>query len=132
MEGGTAKVIENSEGLRTTPSIVAINKDGERIVGSPAKRQAVTNPENTFYACKRLIGRKFNDKDVQKDMKHSSYKVIGHSNGDAWVQSSTGEKFSPSQIASMVLNKMKETANSYLGTNVTEAVITVPAYFNDS
>ena len=85
MEGGSAKVIENAEGVRTTPSIVALTKDGERIVGAPAKRQAVTNPENTFYACKRLIGRKFNDKDVQKDLKHLSYKVVSHSNGDAWV-----------------------------------------------
>lgn len=132
MEGGTAKVIENQEGMRTTPSIVAFTKDNERIVGLPAKRQAVTNPENTFYATKRLIGRKFNDANVKKDMNHLSYKVVGHSNGDAWVQTTKGEKYSPSQIASFVLNKMKETASSYLGVNVTEAVVTVPAYFNDS
>lgn len=96
MEGGTPKVIENSEGLRTTPSVVAITKEGERLVGQAAKRQAVTNPENTFYATKRLIGRKFNDKDVQKDIKHLSYKVVSHTNGDAWVQTTKGEKFSPS------------------------------------
>jgi molecular chaperone DnaK len=132
MEGGQAKVIENAEGMRTTPSIVAFTKEGERLVGAPAKRQAVTNPENTFYACKRLIGRKFNDADVKKDMKHLSYKVIGHSNGDAWVQTTKGDKFSPSQIASFVLTKMKETSEGYLGTTVSEAVITVPAYFNDS
>jgi molecular chaperone DnaK len=132
MEGGSAKVIENAEGKRTTPSVVAFTKEGERLVGEPAKRQAVTNPENTFYACKRLIGRKFNDKDVQKDLKHASYKVIGHSNGDAWVQTSKNEKFSPSQIASHILTKMKETATNYLGTTVSEAVVTVPAYFNDS
>ena len=132
MEGGQAKVIENAEGMRTTPSIVSFTKDGERLVGAPAKRQAVTNPENTFYACKRLIGRKFNDSDVKKDMKHLSYKIIGHSNGDAWVQTTKNEKYSPSQISSFVLGKMKETAESYLGSNISEAVITVPAYFNDS
>jgi len=114
MEAGQAKVIENAEGKRTTPSIVAFTKDGERLVGEPAKRQAVTNPENTFYATKRLIGRKFNDKDVQKDSKHSSFKVIGHTNGDAWVQTINGDKYSPSQIASHILTKMKDTANNYL------------------
>lgn len=132
MEGGQAKVIENQEGMRTTPSIVAFSKDNEKLVGLPAKRQAVTNPENTFYATKRLIGRKFADANVKKDMNHLSFKVVGHSNGDAWVQTTKGEKYSPSQIASFVLNKMKETASSYLGANVTEAVVTVPAYFNDS
>lgn len=132
MEGGQAKVIENQEGMRTTPSIVAFSKDGERLVGQPAKRQAVTNPENTFYATKRLIGRKFNDPNVKKDIAHLSYKVIGHNNGDAWVQTSKGDKFSPSQIASFILNKMKETATNYLGTEISEAVVTVPAYFNDS
>lgn len=132
MEGGNPKVIENSEGMRTTPSVVAITKDGERVVGQAAKRQAVTNSENTFYATKRLIGRKFNDKDVQKDIKHLSYKVVSHSNGDAWVQTTKGEKFSPSQIASFVLTKMKDTASAYLGVEVSEAVVTVPAYFNDS
>ncbi len=132
MEGGKAKVIENAEGDRTTPSIVSFTKEGEKLVGKPAKRQAVTNPENTFYACKRLIGRKFIDSDVKKDMKHLSYKVMGHSNGDAWVQTTNGKKYSPSQIASFVLGKMKDTASNYLGNQVTEAVITVPAYFNDS
>jgi len=132
MEGGTPKVIENSEGMRTTPSVVAFTKDGERIVGAPAKRQAITNPENTFYATKRLIGRKFNDPNVQKDIKHLSYKVISHSNGDAWLQTTKGDKYSPSQIGAFVLTKMKETAESYLGKTVTEAVVTVPAYFNDS
>lgn len=96
MEGGNPKVIENSEGMRTTPSVVAITKEGERLVGQAAKRQAVTNSENTFYATKRLIGRKFNDKDTQKDAKHLSYKVVSHTNGDAWVQTTKGEKFSPS------------------------------------
>ncbi len=132
MEGGTAKVLENAEGMRTTPSVVAFTKDGERLVGAPAKRQAVTNPENTFYAAKRLIGRKFEDPNVQKDAKHLSYKVVKHSNGDAWIQTTKGDKFSPSQIGAIVLGKMKETAESYLGKPVTEAVITVPAYFNDS
>lgn len=132
MEGGQAKVIENSEGMRTTPSIVAFTKDGEKIVGLPAKRQGVTNPENTFYATKRLIGRKWSDANVKKDMAHLSYKVVSHKNGDAWVETSQGKQFSPSEIASFILNKMKETASAYLGTNVTEAVVTVPAYFNDS
>lgn len=132
MEGAQAKVIENAEGNRTTPSVVAFTNEGEKLVGAPAKRQAVTNPENTFYATKRLIGRKFNDKDVQKDIKHLSYKVVGHSNGDAWVSTVKGDKYSPSQIGGFVLGKMKETAESYLGTTVSEAVVTVPAYFNDS
>lgn len=131
MEAGKPKVIENSEGARTTPSVVAITKEGERVVGTAAKRQAVTNSESTFYATKRLIGRKFNDPAITKDAKHLSYKIVSHSNGDAWVAASNGEKFSPSQIGALVLTKMKETAESYLSKKVTEAVITVPAYFND-
>ena len=132
MEGGNGKVIENSEGSRTTPSIVAFTNNGERLVGIPAKRQAVTNPENTFYATKRLIGKKFVDADVKKDAKHLGFKITNHKNGDAWVEKTNGEKMSPSQIGAYVLTKMKETADSYLGVNVTEAVVTVPAYFNDS
>ena len=132
MEGGSGKVIENSEGSRTTPSIVAFTNTGERLVGIPAKRQAVTNPENTFYATKRLIGKKFTDADVKKDAKHLGFKITNHKNGDAWVEKTNGEKMSPSQIGAYVLTKMKETADSYLGVNVTEAVVTVPAYFNDS
>lgn len=132
MEAGQAKVIENSEGARTTPSIVAFTPTGEKLVGIPAKNQAVTNPENTFYATKRLIGKKFTDADVQKDAKHLSYKVVKHSNGDAWVAKTNGEKLSPSQIGAYTLGKMKETAEGYLGMPVTEAVVTVPAYFNDS
>lgn len=117
--------------MRTTPSIVAFQKDGTRLVGALAKRQAVTNPENTIYASKRLIGRKFDEKEVQKDIKNLSYKVVSHTNGDAWIQTTDGKKYSPSQIGAFVLTKMKETAESYLGTPVTEAVITVPAYFNE-
>lgn len=132
VEGGTPKVIENAEGLRTTPSVVAFTKEGEKLVGAPAKRQAITNSENTFYATKRLIGRKYNDPAVQKDAKHVSYKIIAHSNGDAWVQTTKGEKYSPSQIGAFVLTKMKESAEAYLNRPVTEAVITVPAYFNDA
>ena len=132
MEAGKPKVIENSEGARTTPSVVAVTANGERLIGAVAKRQAVANAENTFYATKRLIGRKYNDPNVAKDAKHLSYKIISHSNGDAWVQTSKGEKFSPSQIGSLVLTKMKETAEAYLNKKVTEAVVTVPAYFNDS
>lgn len=132
MEGSTPRVIENAEGMRTTPSVVAFTKEGERLVGAPAKRQGVTNPENTFYATKRLIGRKFTDPAVQKDAKHLSYKVIAHSNGDAWVQTTKGDKYSPSQIGAFILTKMKETAEGYLGKTVSEAVVTVPAYFNDS
>ena len=131
MEGGQPKVIENAEGQRTTPSIVAFQKDGSRLVGALAKRQAVTNPENTIYASKRLIGRKFDEKDVQKDVKNLSYKVVSHNNGDAWIQTTDGKKYSPSQIGAFVLTKMKETAEAYLGTGVSEAVITVPAYFNE-
>nr|CAD7457550.1 unnamed protein product [Timema tahoe] len=132
MEGKQAKVIENAEGSRTTPSVVAFTRDGERLVGMPAKRQAVTNSANTFYATKRLIGRKFSDAEVKKDMKTLSYKVVQASNGDAWVQGSDGKMYSPSQIGAFILMKMKETAESYLNTPVKNAVITVPAYFNDS
>jgi len=132
MEGGHPKVIENAEGTRTTPSIVAFQQDGTKLVGAFAKRQSVTNPEGTFYATKRLIGRKFEDNAVQKDIKHLSYKVVRHSNGDAWVADKADKKYSPSQIGAMVLTKMKETAEAYVGSTISEAVVTVPAYFNDS
>lgn len=132
MEGKQAKVIENAEGSRTTPSVVAFTKDGERLVGMPAKRQAVTNSANTFYATKRLIGRKFGDEEVKKDMKTLSYKIVRASNGDAWVEATDKKIYSPSQIGAFVLVKMKETAESYLNTPVKNAVVTVPAYFNDS
>ncbi len=132
MEGGKAKVIENAEGDRTTPSIVAYTKDGEILVGAAAKRQAVTNPKNTFYAVKRLIGRKFTDAEVQKDIGLVSYEIVAHDNGDAWVQAGDGKKLSSQQISAEILSKMKKTAEAYLGETVTEAVITVPAYFNDS
>ncbi|WP_066096424.1 molecular chaperone DnaK [Xanthomonas massiliensis] len=132
MEGGKARVIENSEGDRTTPSIVAYTKDGEVLVGASAKRQAVTNPKNTFYAVKRLIGRKFTDAEVQKDLDHVSYKIVAHDNGDAWVETGDGKKLAPQEISAQVLEKMKKTAEDFLGEKVTEAVITVPAYFNDS
>src|SRR5215468_8405973 len=131
MEGKNPKVIENAEGMRTTPSMVAFTDDQERLVGLPAKRQAVTNPENTFFAIKRLIGRRFNDPMVEKDKGLVPYKIIGGDNGDAWV-SSRGKKHSPSEISAFILQKMKETAESYLGETVTQAVITVPAYFNDA
>jgi molecular chaperone DnaK len=131
MEGATPKVIENSEGARTTPSIVAFTDDGERLVGQPAKRQAVTNPDRTFFAIKRLIGRTFDDPMTKKDMGLVPYKITRGDNGDAWVEAD-GKKYSPSQISAFTLQKMKETAESYLGTNVTQAVITVPAYFNDA
>ncbi|HEX2430004.1 MAG TPA: molecular chaperone DnaK, partial [Aestuariivirgaceae bacterium] len=131
MEGKTPKVIENAEGARTTPSIVAFNDDGETLVGQPAKRQAVTNPENTFFAIKRLIGRRYDDPMVEKDKKLVPYKIIRADNGDAWVEA-RGKKYAPSQISAYVLIKMKETAERYLGEPVTQAVITVPAYFNDS
>jgi molecular chaperone DnaK len=131
MEGKTPKVIENAEGARTTPSIVAFNEDGETLVGQPAKRQAVTNPENTFFAIKRLIGRRYDDPMVEKDKKLVPYKIIRADNGDAWVEA-RGKKYAPSQISAYVLIKMKETAERYLGEPVTQAVITVPAYFNDS
>ncbi|MDQ0008693.1 molecular chaperone DnaK [Luteibacter jiangsuensis] len=132
MEGSTARVIENSEGDRTTPSIVAFTKDNEVLVGAPAKRQSVTNPKNTFYAVKRLIGRKFTDAEVQKDIKLVPYGIVAHENGDAWVQTADGKKMAPQEISSKVLMKMKKTAEDFLGESVTEAVITVPAYFNDS
>ena len=131
MEGKSPKVIENAEGARTTPSIVAFNADGEQLVGQPAKRQAVTNPENTFFAIKRLIGRRYDDPMVEKDKKLVPYKIIKADNGDAWVEA-RGQKYAPSQISAYVLMKMKETAERYLGEPVTQAVITVPAYFNDS
>src|SRR4051812_25412083 len=131
MEGGQPKVIENSEGARTTPSIVAYQEDGEILVGAPAKRQAVTNPKNTLFAVKRLIGRKFEEKEVQKDIGMMPYQIIKADNGDAWVQV-RDKKLAPPQISAEVLRKMKKTAEDYLGEEVTEAVITVPAYFNDS
>jgi molecular chaperone DnaK len=131
MEGTTAKVIENTEGGRTTPSMVAFTESGERLVGQAAKRQAVTNPENTFFAIKRLIGRRMDDPMVRRDMDLVPYKIIPGDNGDAWVES-RGKKYAPSQISAFILQKMKETAEAYLGEPVTEAVITVPAYFNDS
>ena len=132
MEGGVAKVIENSEGDRTTPSIVAFTKDGEVIVGASAKRQSVTNPKNTFYAVKRLIGRKFTDAEVKKDLDLVPYSIVAHDNGDAWVATADGKKMAAQEISARVLEKMKKTAEAYLGEAVTEAVITVPAYFNDS
>jgi len=131
MEGTTARVIENSEGDRTTPSIVAF-KDNEVLVGATAKRQAITNPKNTFYAVKRLIGRKFTDAEVQKDIGLVPYKIIQHENGDAWLETGDGKKLSSQEISAKILMKMKKTAEDYLGEPVTEAVITVPAYFNDS
>ncbi|MGB6923479.1 MAG: molecular chaperone DnaK [Methyloceanibacter sp.] len=131
MEGRTPKVIENAEGMRTTPSMVAFTEDGERLVGLPAKRQAVTNPENTFFAIKRLIGRRYEDPMVEKDKKLVPYHIVRADNGDAWVES-RGTKYSPSQISAFILQKMKETAEAYLGEKVEQAVITVPAYFNDA
>jgi len=131
MEGGKPKVIENSEGARTTPSIVAFAKDGERLIGQPAKRQAVTNPDNTIFAVKRLIGRRFDDPVTKKDTELVPYHIVKGPNGDAWVKAG-GEDYSPSQISAYTLQKMKETAESYLGETVTQAVITVPAYFNDA
>jgi molecular chaperone DnaK len=131
MEGATPKVIENSEGARTTPSIVAFTDDGERLVGQPAKRQGVTNPERTFFAIKRLIGRSFDDPMAKKDMGLVPYKIVKASNGDAWVMAD-GKQYSPSQISAFILQKMKETAEAHLGGPVTQAVITVPAYFNDA
>jgi molecular chaperone DnaK len=132
MEGATPKVIENAEGARTTPSIVAFTADGERLIGQPAKRQAVTNPEYTFFAIKRLIGRRFDDPMTQKDIGMVPYKIIKADNGDAWVQGREGKRYAPSEISAFILQKMKETAESYLGEKVTQAVITVPAYFNDA
>jgi molecular chaperone DnaK len=131
MDGKNAKVIENSEGARTTPSMVAFTDDGERLVGQPAKRQGVTNPERTFFAVKRLIGRRYDDPMVAKDKDLVPYKIVKGDNGDAWVEAD-GKKYSPSQISAFILQKMKETAEAYLGQTVTQAVITVPAYFNDA
>ena len=131
MEGKTARLIENAEGMRTTPSIVAFTSDGERLVGQPAKRQAVTNPENTIFAVKRLIGRRYDDPMVEKDKGLVSYQIVKASNGDAWVQAN-GKTYSPSQISAFILQKMKETAEANLGEKVDQAVITVPAYFNDA
>ena len=131
MEGKNTKVIENSEGRRTTPSIVGFLKDGEKIVGEPAKRQQVTNAENTIYSVKRLIGRRYTDTEVKKDIERVPFKIVEAANGDAWVEAQ-GEKYSPSQVSAFILQKMKETAEAYLGEKVTEAVITVPAYFNDA
>src|SRR5215211_7627129 len=131
MEGSTPRVIENAEGMRTTPSIVAFTDDGERLVGQPAKRQAVTNPERTIFAVKRLIGRRYDDPMVEKDKKLVPYKIVRAGNGDAWVEVD-GKTYSPSQISAFVLQKMKETAEAHLGQKVEKAVITVPAYFNDA
>ena len=130
MDGSQPRVIENAEGARTTPSVVAFT-DGERLVGQPAKRQAVTNPDNTVYAVKRLIGRRVTDAEVEKDKKLVPYAIVDGGNGDAWVEAG-GDKYSPSQISAFILQKMKETAESYLGDDVDQAVITVPAYFNDA
>src|SRR5450631_1043659 len=131
MEGGQIKVIENAEGARTTPSIVAYMEDGEILVGAPAKRQAVTNPRSTLYAVKRLIGRRFEEKEVQKDIALMPYRIIKADNNDAWVEA-RGNKIAPPQVSAEVLRKMKKTAEDYLGEPVTDAVITVPAYFNDA
>ncbi len=132
MDGSTPKVIENAEGARTTPSIVAFSSDGERLIGQPAKRQGVTNPEHTFFAIKRLIGRRFNDPMTKKDIGMVPYKIAKADNGDAWVQGRDNKRFAPSEISAFILQKMKETAESYLGEKITQAVITVPAYFNDA
>ena len=131
MEGSQAKVLENTEGARTTPSVVAFTDNDEKLIGQPAKRQAVTNPENTIFAVKRLIGRNFNDASVKKDVETSPFKIINSEKGDAWIEAK-GQKYSPSQISAFVLQKMKETAEKYLGQEVSKAVITVPAYFNDA
>src|SRR5204863_9920439 len=131
MEGTTPKVIENSEGAPTTPSVVAYQEDSEILVGAPAKRQAVTNAKNTIFAVKRLIGRKFGEKEVQKDIGLMPYKIVKADNGDAWVEV-RGKKIAPQQVSAEILRKMKKTAEDYLGETVSEAVITVPAYFNDS
>src|SRR5690349_22762866 len=131
MEGGEPVVVPNAEGARTTPSIVAINKNGERLVGEVAKRQAITNPENTIFSIKRFMGRKFDDPEVDRDKRLVPYKVIRASNGDAWVEVQ-GKAYSPPEISAMILQKLKTDAEAYLGERVTQAVITVPAYFNDS
>ena len=131
MEGTRAKVLENAEGARTTPSVVAFSENGEKLIGQPAKRQAVTNHENTIFAVKRLMGRSFDDPNVKRDIQTAPFKIIKSGNNDAWIES-RGQKYSPSQISAFILQKMKETAEKYLGQEVTKAVITVPAYFNDS
>ncbi len=131
MEGSQAKVLENAEGARTTPSVVAFTEEKEKLIGQPAKRQAVTNPENTIFAVKRLIGRNFEDQTVKKDIEAAPFKIVNSEKGDAWIEAK-GEKYSPSQISAFILQKMKETAEKYLGQAVTKAVITVPAYFNDA
>ena len=131
MEGSQAKVLENAEGARTTPSVVAFTEEKEKLIGQPAKRQAVTNPENTIFAVKRLIGRNFEDPTVKKDIEAAPFKIVNSEKGDAWIEAK-GEKYSPSQISAFILQKMKETAEKYLGQAVTKAVITVPAYFNDA
>ena len=131
MEGTQPKVLENSEGARTTPSVIAFTDEEEKLVGQPAKRQAVTNPENTIFAVKRLIGRKFEDPSVKKDIETAPFKITPSDSGDAWIEAK-GKKYSPSQISAFVLQKMKETAEKYLGQEVSKAVITVPAYFNDA
>jgi len=131
MEGTQAKVLENAEGTRTTPSVVAFGENNEKLVGQSAKRQAVTNPENTLFAIKRLLGRNFDDKTVKKDISRAPYKIIKADNNDAWLEA-RGKKYSPSQISAFILQKMKETAEKYLGQEVKQAVITVPAYFNDA
>ncbi len=131
MEGTQAKVLENAEGARTTPSVVAFTDEGEKLIGQPAKRQAVTNPENTIFAVKRLIGRNFKDPTVKKDVETAPFKIVNSEKGDAWIEAK-GQKYSPSQISAFTLQKMKETAEKYLGTEVKQAVITVPAYFNDA
>merc|ERR1719346_624692 len=132
IEGDRAHVIENSEGNRTTPSVIAFTKDGERLVGDPAKRQTVTNPKNTFHATKRLIGRRFDDKELESDKKNLAFDIVRANNGDAWVEGTDGKRYSPSQLGAYILGKMKQTAEEYLSRPVNHAVITVPAYFNDS
>lgn len=131
MDGSTYKIIPNSEGTNTTPSIVAFTNSGEKLVGQSAKRQAVTNSKNTVYAVKRLIGKKYQDREVQKEKDSVSYNIVSAENGDAWVEIE-GKKYSPSQISAYTLMKMKETAETYLGEKVTKAIVTVPAYFNDA
>src|SRR4051812_32274820 len=131
MDGKSPRIIENAEGSRTTPSVVAFTPDGERLVGIAAKRQAIVNSEGTVFATKRLIGRKYTDPEVQKDIKEVPYKIVQHTNGDAWVEV-RGQRYSPSQIGGFILGKMKETAEAYYGKPIKNAVITVPAYFNDS
>ncbi|CAJ1010689.1 putative Hsp70 protein/MreB/Mbl protein, partial [Leishmania naiffi] len=131
MDGDKARVLENSEGFRTTPSVVAF-KGSEKLVGLAAKRQAITNPQSTFYAVKRLIGRRFEDEHIQRDIKNVPYKIVRAGNGDAWVQDGNGKQYSPSQVGAFVLEKMKETAQNFLGHTVSNAVVTCPAYFNDA